>query len=69
MFAADLGLAMGPFPPSDSATTTPGDVYVGMARPGKTESRRFPFVGHPDIVKDRAVKMALNCLRLWVLES
>ena len=33
-----------------------------------TESKEFPFTGHPDILVPRAAKQALNFLRLKLLE-
>ena len=56
---SDYGLSVGPFPEIDQ-----GDVHFGLAvRDRKPLSVSAPFTGHPDILKARAVKQALNLLR------
>jgi len=67
--ATDYGLAIGGFPPSDDARTSPGHVYVGLATPTGVRTSKFLFAGHPDVVGSRTVKLALNLLRLQLLEG
>ena len=69
LWAAEYGLAIGGFPASDDANTAPGDVYIGLATPTEVRTGKFPFAGHPDVVGPRTVKLALNLLRLRLLES
>ncbi|MFV1966700.1 MAG: CinA family nicotinamide mononucleotide deamidase-related protein [Pirellulaceae bacterium] len=66
---SDFGLAVGAFPDSDSAETAPGDVFIGLASARRVWTKSFPFAGHPQIVRVRAAKQALNNLRLWLLEE
>jgi len=67
LLGADIGLALGPFPHSDSETTVPGDVSIALATAGRVLSRTYPFVGHPAIVEIRAANKALDVLRLSLL--
>jgi nicotinamide-nucleotide amidase len=64
---ADYHLIVGPAPQSDSTTTQPGQIVVILVH-GKENSRHeFPFAGHPEILRPRAAKQALNLLRLHLL--
>lgn len=63
-FSADYGLAIGPFPVADSATQTPGNLEIVLAARDGLHRMTFPFAGHPDILRSRAAKQALNFLRL-----
>ncbi len=65
-FAADLGLAVGPFPTDEAATDT---VELALATAGGILSRQARFTGHPDILKARTTKQALNLLRLHLQDG
>ncbi|MGI8977708.1 MAG: CinA family nicotinamide mononucleotide deamidase-related protein [Pirellulaceae bacterium] len=60
----DVAISLGPFPQADSATTTPGEVHFALARPAGVLVKSSAFAGHPEILKPRAAKQALNLLRL-----
>jgi nicotinamide-nucleotide amidase len=68
LLQSDYGLALGPFPHSDSAEVDAGDLVVGIASAEGTFTKTFPFAGHPQMVRDRAAKHALNLLRLQLLK-
>jgi hypothetical protein len=61
-----LGAGVGPFPASDADGGVPGDLHLALAGPGETSSRTTPFAGHPDLLKHRSVKLALDLLRLRI---
>jgi nicotinamide-nucleotide amidase len=63
----DLQLAIGPRPTSDSATTAPGNIVVVLRDSERVIRKEFPFSGHPEILRPRAAKQALNLLRLHLL--
>jgi nicotinamide-nucleotide amidase len=63
-FGADWGLALSDFP---TAGATPGDIYIAHSSRGGVATVAYPFVGHPEILTPRAVKQALNFLRLSLL--
>ena len=62
---ADLGLSTtGIAGPGGATPTKPvGLVYVGLATADGTRVERRKFVGHREVVKDRAAKTALDLLR------
>jgi nicotinamide-nucleotide amidase len=60
----DLAISIGPFPQSDSPTTTPGKIHFALARPAGVLVKSSAFAGHPEILKPRAAKQVLNLLRL-----
>ncbi|MFN0019887.1 MAG: CinA family nicotinamide mononucleotide deamidase-related protein [Pirellulaceae bacterium] len=60
----DLAISIGPFPQTDSATTNPGEIHFALARPVGVLVKSSTFAGHPEILKPRAAKQALNLLRL-----
>ncbi len=64
---ADLILVIGPAPQGVSLTTTPGTIPVFLVRDQPILRTDFPFAGHPDILRPRAAKQALNLLRLHLL--
>lgn len=66
-FAADYALAIGGFPSSDSTDSEPGDLHFAIATPTNVLTKAVPFAGHPDILKERAIKQSLNFLRLSLL--
>jgi nicotinamide-nucleotide amidase len=61
-FAADFALAIGPLPAVGQ------NLQIAIAGPPGVVAREIPFTGHPDILKPRAAKQALNLVRLAVLE-
>lgn len=63
--SADIGLAIGAFPPE--ANGPDAHVYAALAMPDKTRKFRLPCVAHPSIVRSRTAKQALNALRLALL--
>jgi nicotinamide-nucleotide amidase len=63
-FAADYGLLIGPFPEnSDDKVTLALDTIEEVI------PIAIPFTGHPDILKARMAKCALNLLRLKLLKQ
>lgn len=68
-FGVDYGLAIGPFPAFDPQAGEPGRAHFALVCNEGTQIRSSPFAGHPEILKPRAVKQALNLLRLSLIES
>ncbi|MEO8495215.1 MAG: CinA family protein, partial [Planctomycetota bacterium] len=68
-FGTDYALALGAFPTSDTAVSEPGELRFALATPASVLAKSVPFAGHPDILKERAVKQALNFLRLHLLSN
>jgi nicotinamide-nucleotide amidase len=64
LFGSDLGLALSEFPTPDAPGGKTGEVYVAMTGAQGTLTASYPFTGHPEILQPRAVKQALNFLRL-----
>jgi nicotinamide-nucleotide amidase len=67
--SADYALAIGPFPTSDTESSQAGQLHFALATASDTIHKAVPFAGHPDILRARAVKQALNLLRLTLLNS
>ncbi|HUE70272.1 MAG TPA: molybdopterin-binding protein [Pirellulaceae bacterium] len=63
----DYSLIVGPRPQADSHTSAPGNLIVFLVHGNRTIRKEFPFAGHPDILRPRAAKQALNLLRLHLL--
>jgi competence/damage-inducible protein CinA-like protein len=65
----DRGYALfiGPRPQADSTTSAPGNLVIILVHGSQTIRKEFPFAGHPDILRPRAAKQALNLLRLHLL--
>jgi nicotinamide-nucleotide amidase len=64
--AADAGvcqLFIGPFPWPGDGGNAPGTFAAGVRIGERLEVKSWPFSGHPDILKPRAAKQALNLLR------
>ena len=68
-FAADYALVLGAFPAVAAAGDAPPRVVYALAGPQETACEAPPFAGHPDILKHKTVKQALNLLRLKLLEA
>jgi nicotinamide-nucleotide amidase len=58
----DFHLLVGPAPSNQS-----GNVTIVISSAGPMIRKRFPFIGHPEILRPRAAKQALNLLRLRLL--
>lgn len=63
-FQSDWVLVVGPFPVSDASGVEPGDLQLALLGPGDPLTRTVPFAGHPDLLKHRSIKLALDLLRL-----
>ncbi|HUG70288.1 MAG TPA: CinA family nicotinamide mononucleotide deamidase-related protein [Pirellulaceae bacterium] len=63
-FDTDLGLALGAFPSHDNTDVEPGELHFAFATRDQVASKSVTFAGHPDILKERATKQALNFVRL-----
>lgn len=68
-FGADYALSIGPLPTSDVAGEEPAEFYYALATPDEVILRTGSTAGHPEILKDRAAKQALNLLRLELLKQ
>jgi nicotinamide-nucleotide amidase len=70
---ADFGLAVGPFPMNvNHDISNPDDdarVVIALASVAPTRQQNVRFSGHPDILKSRCAKQALNLLRLEMLKK
>ncbi|MGE0760964.1 MAG: molybdopterin-binding protein, partial [Pirellulaceae bacterium] len=66
-FQAEVALVLGDFPAPESPGRAPGEFYVTLADGPHLRSVAYPFTGHPDILQARAMKQALNFLRLHLL--
>ena len=67
VFSADYGLAVGELPAVDLNATTPAKLWFAVASDSGTTAISAPYAGHPDILKARGGKQALNLLRLTLL--
>lgn len=67
---SDFCLLVGPFPNADSpnSAASPGQIVYAVADRDRVHVSQLTFAGHPDVLKSRAAKQALNLLRL-VLSS
>jgi nicotinamide-nucleotide amidase len=66
-FDSDYGLSVGQLPIVDPQTAEPPLLYFAVAGPEKVTVKSSPYAGHPDILKMRGGKQALNLLRLVLL--
>ena len=62
----DYGLALGAFP--DPMQSSRDKFFVGLATRAQTTVAGRRYAGHPDILKTRAAKQALDLLRLHLLK-
>ena len=67
MPVADYCLLIGPQPSADSAGQAAGSLPVVLVDHGEPTRREMTYGGHPDILKSRSAKQALNLLRLRLL--
>jgi nicotinamide-nucleotide amidase len=63
---SEIGLALSEFPEPDSITGQAGEIHIALVTPDDAQTASFPFTGHPEILHPRAVKQALNFLRLYL---
>jgi nicotinamide-nucleotide amidase len=68
-FGADYGLAVGPLPATDPPATEPPVLHIAVAGPNGVTVKSPTYAGHPDILKTRGGKQALNLLRLTLLRA
>jgi nicotinamide-nucleotide amidase len=64
---ADLALAVSEFPDIAARGTEPKRLFVALASDKGVTVRSAPHFGHPEILKARAAKQALNMVRLALL--
>jgi nicotinamide-nucleotide amidase len=66
---ADYSLTVGPRPPIDEIGEQPGSMFIYLFDAGieKVIRKEFKYTGHPEILRPRAAKQALNLLRLHLL--
>lgn len=69
LFKTDYGLAVGELPAVDPAASEPAKLWFAVASDAGTTAVSSPYAGHPDILKARGGKQALNLLRLTLLRS
>ena len=67
--AADLALAVSGFPETGARDDQPQRLFVALASDQGVAVRSAPHFGHPEILKTRAAKQALNLVRLTLLEE
>jgi nicotinamide-nucleotide amidase len=68
-FDADYGLAVGELQKSKPSTSEPPNLYFAVAGAQGVTVKSTPYVGHPDLLKTRGAKQALNLLRLTLLRA
>ncbi len=68
LLQADLGLAVGPFPAQVSTARAPEVVHMALATTSDIIGSAPRFGGHPDILKPRFAKQALNLVRQHLLD-
>jgi nicotinamide-nucleotide amidase len=68
-FSADYGLAIGELPTADQQSPDPPLLSFAIAGPNGVKTKSTPYAGHPEILKTRGAKQALNLLRLILLHS
>ncbi|HTQ38294.1 MAG TPA: CinA family nicotinamide mononucleotide deamidase-related protein [Pirellulales bacterium] len=66
---ADYGLALGQLPTVGPQAAEPPLLYFAVAGPHKVSAKSSPYAGHPEILKTRGGKQALNLLRLTLLHA
>ncbi|MEX0712938.1 MAG: CinA family nicotinamide mononucleotide deamidase-related protein [Pirellulales bacterium] len=66
---SDYALATSDFPAFDPRAAEPNRLFVALAAKDAVTVKSFVFAGHPEILKRRAAKQALNALRLLLLSD
>ena len=69
LFGADYGLAVGELPAVGANAAGTDKLWFAAASDTGTTAVSAPFIGHPDILKARGGKQALNLLRLTLLKQ
>ena len=67
LFGADYGLAVGELPVVAPNAENSEKLWFAVASDAGTTAVSAPYIGHPDILKARGSKQALNLLRLTLL--
>jgi len=67
--SADFSLAVGPLPELKRSGHESPKVMFALATIDETIVRTAPFVGHPEMLKSRTAKQALNLLRLHLMRK
>ncbi len=68
-FDTDYGVSVGRLPEGIAVQTDPPLLWYAVATPGDVVVKSSPYAGHPDILKTRGAKQALNLLRLILLRE
>jgi nicotinamide-nucleotide amidase len=68
-FNADYGLAVGPLPSIHAPATEGPTLHFAVSDRAGVDVKSSPYTGHPDILKARGAKQALNLLRLRLLRA
>ena len=66
-FGADYGLAVSDFPDLSTNVDDAAQFYLALVSDAGVESVARRFAGHPDILRERSAKQALDLLRLSLL--
>ncbi len=69
LFHADYGLAVGELPPVDPQASAPGKLWFAVACSSGITSVSTPYAGHPDILKARGGKQALEFVAADAVEK
>jgi nicotinamide-nucleotide amidase len=69
LFGADYGLAVGELPAIDPQAAEAAKLWIAVASDAGTKAVSAPYIGHPDILKARGGKQALNLLRLTLMRE
>lgn len=64
----DYVILVGPFP-TGATSEGPGALELALAHADGVVSKSLPLAGHPDILRPRSAKQAMNLLRLHLLEK
>lgn len=68
-FNSDYALAVGELRLKESPAPGPPTLYFAVAGPHDVVVKSSPYAGHPDLLKTRGAKQALNLLRLTLLRE
>jgi competence/damage-inducible protein CinA-like protein len=69
LYRADYGLAVGELPRVNPQASEPGKLWFAVSSSSGVTAVSTPYAGHPDILKARGGKQALNLLRLTLLRK
>ncbi len=68
-FHSDCALSVGELPIAESGDAQPRLLWFAVVTAERTVIKSSPYAGHPDILKTRGAKQALNLLRLTLLKD